>query len=98
MFGRVWKALGDAADRQTAHQVTEEPARRFIDLLGSALAGGFAHVADPNGDTPFPFAPWGWRRGGDWRRRERADAIGRKRARASAGWTVTICTWTLRPR
>jgi hypothetical protein len=61
MFGRVWKALGDAADRQTAHQVIEEPARRFIDLLGSALAGGFAHVADPNGSTPFPFAPWGWR-------------------------------------
>jgi hypothetical protein len=61
MFGRVWEALGDAADRQTAHQVTEEPARRFIDLLVSALAGGFAHVADPNGNSPFPFAPWGWR-------------------------------------
>jgi hypothetical protein len=61
MFGRIWEALGDVAERQTSHQVGEEPARRFMDLLRSALAGGFAHVADPNGTTPFPFAPWGWR-------------------------------------
>jgi hypothetical protein len=61
MFGRMWEALGDVAERQTSHQVGEEPARRFMDLLRSALAGGFAHVADPNGTTPFPFAPWGWR-------------------------------------
>ncbi len=61
MFGRVWQALGDSAEQQTTHQIGEEPARRFMDLLVSALAGGFAHVADTNGDAPFQFAPWGWR-------------------------------------
>ena len=60
-FARVWAALGDAAAQQMSHQASEEPAKRFIDLLRSALAGGFAHVADPNGETPHPFAPWGWR-------------------------------------
>jgi hypothetical protein len=54
-------ALGVTAARQTTHQASEEPARRFIDLLGSALAGGFAHIASAKGDTPFPPEPWGWR-------------------------------------
>jgi hypothetical protein len=60
-FERVWSALGVTAARQASHQASEEPARRFIDLLGSALAGGFAHVASAKGGTPFPYEPWGWR-------------------------------------
>jgi hypothetical protein len=62
LFGRVWHALSTAALGQARHQASEEPAQRFIDLLGSALAGGFAHVASGTGDVPsFPEA-WGWRK------------------------------------
>jgi hypothetical protein len=60
-FERAWAALGATAARQASHQASEEPARRFIDLLGSALAGGFAHIASAKGGTPYPPEPWGWR-------------------------------------
>jgi hypothetical protein len=58
---RVWQALGEAAASQARHQVSEEPARRFIDLLGSALSGGFTHVAEPTGGVPNNPEAWGWR-------------------------------------
>ncbi len=58
---RVWQALGEAAASQAQHQVSEEPAQRFIDLLGSALSGGFAHVASLTGDVPNHPEAWGWR-------------------------------------
>jgi hypothetical protein len=58
---RVWHALGEAAASQARHQASEEPARRFIDLLGSALSGGFAHVAEPMGGVPNRPEAWGWR-------------------------------------
>ena len=61
-FDRVWFALGETAARQAAFQASEEPARRFVELLGSALAGGFAHMASPRGCAPDQPEPWGWRR------------------------------------
>jgi hypothetical protein len=60
-FARVWDALGQSAAHQAQHQVGEEPARRFLDLLGSALAGGYAHVASDEGLSPEPAEAWGWR-------------------------------------
>jgi hypothetical protein len=61
LFARVWAALGTTASHQAQHQVSEEPARHFIELLGSAIAGGFAHVASDGGTAPMTPEPWGWR-------------------------------------
>jgi hypothetical protein len=62
MFARVWAALGEAAARQAGYQAVEEPARRFLELLSSALAAGHVHFASPEGGVPrvSPEA-WGWR-------------------------------------
>lgn len=61
VFARVWTALGTTATCQAQHQVSEEPARHFIELLGSAIAGGYAHVASAEGSFPAAAASWGWR-------------------------------------
>jgi hypothetical protein len=60
-FARAWAALGETAARQTDYQASEEPARHFLNLLGSALAAGEAHFASMKGDEPHPAQPWGWR-------------------------------------
>ena len=60
---RAWRAIGEAAQSQASHQVGEEPASRFIDLLSAALTTGNAHVVHwddisrPNEDPGC----WGWR-------------------------------------
>lgn len=58
---RGWKALCEAAGSQSRHQESQEPARRFIELLSSSIASGDAHVANLRGDPPEPPAAWGWR-------------------------------------
>ncbi|MFT4037633.1 MAG: DUF3854 domain-containing protein [Thermomicrobiales bacterium] len=61
LFARGWAALGATASHQKQHQVSEEPARHFIELLSSAIAGGYAHVASAEGTFPSASASWGWR-------------------------------------
>jgi hypothetical protein len=84
-FERVWTALGEIAARQGSYQSGEEPARRFLDLLGSALAAGHVHFASPKGLVPQqkPKA-WGWREervgSGEYERTEWRPQGGR------AGW------------
>lgn len=58
---RCWLALGQAAAAQAQHQAASEPTARFLELLGSALGSGKAHVADPNGTAPEGQKGWGWR-------------------------------------
>jgi hypothetical protein len=58
---RAWTALGVAAQRQTAHQIASEPTRRFLDLIGSAIASGHAHIAADGGCEPTEPQRWGWR-------------------------------------
>jgi len=60
-FERAWAALGEAATRQSSHHVGEEPARRFLDLLSSALAAGHLHFASTSGGVPASPKAWGWR-------------------------------------
>ncbi len=48
----AWRGLRAAAGEQVAHQQSEEPARRFLELLGSALASGRAHVDTMSGGVP----------------------------------------------
>jgi hypothetical protein len=63
LWRRAWEALGEAADAQRKHQVAAEPVSRFVHLLQGALAGGYAHVADRDGEAPEPLPRWGWERG-----------------------------------
>jgi hypothetical protein len=61
LWQRWWKALGEAAARQSQHEATQEPARRFLELLSAAITSGRAHVADPEGEEPGDPEAWGWR-------------------------------------
>jgi hypothetical protein len=75
LWNRGWKALGEAALKQGAHQAAEEPTKRFLQLLSGAIASGRAHVATKDGEKPKAPAAWGWRKqgsdlygmGDDWR-------------------------------
>lgn len=58
---RAWIALGKAAQAQAEYQAAADPVRRYLELLGSAVASGRAHVASLSGDSPGP--GWGWRDG-----------------------------------
>jgi hypothetical protein len=58
---RVRSALTESAEVQRAHQASEEPARRFLALLGAAISSGRAHLADADtGSQPENAACWGW--------------------------------------
>jgi hypothetical protein len=62
LWGEGWTALGEVAREQTAHQAASDPARRFLELLGAAIASGQAHIAGPDGGEPPEREAWGWRR------------------------------------
>ncbi len=67
LWRRGWEALHEAAAAQGQHQQAEEPARHFIQLLGSAITSGGAYVEGLNHELPdvtrSPNNPrtWGWR-------------------------------------
>ena len=46
LLTRVRAALTESAEVQRAHQASEEPATRFLALLGAAISSGRAHLAD----------------------------------------------------
>ncbi len=58
---RAWSALGKAAQAQAEYQAAADPVRRYLELLGAAVASGRAHVADLAGGPPGD--GWGWRNG-----------------------------------
>ena len=58
---RGWDALLEAAEQQHQHQAASEPARRFLDLLTSAITSGRSHLAEPTGGSPLGPKRWGWR-------------------------------------
>lgn len=61
LWRRGWQALGQAATAQAAHQGASEPTRRYLELLGAALASGRAHIAGSDGGVPSYPHSWGWR-------------------------------------
>ncbi len=72
LWERGWKAIVEAADLQEAHQAVSEPAKRFIELLRSAISSGRAHIAATDGGKPETNAgALGWRQAdgeyADWR-------------------------------
>jgi hypothetical protein len=63
LWERAWVAVGRAVAAQGHHQRETEPARRFLELLSSAVASGRAHLARPDGGKPeVDEGAWGWRR------------------------------------
>ncbi|MFI5351356.1 MAG: hypothetical protein ACHQZS_00190 [Candidatus Binatales bacterium] len=58
---RIWHGLLSAGGAQAEFQLSQEPARRFIELLTSALASGSAHVVTTEGGRPEHPGNWGWR-------------------------------------
>lgn len=60
LSARYVPALSAAADLQETGE--EDPARRFPELIASAIASGRAHVAEPSGSHPTNDPTrWGWR-------------------------------------
>lgn len=62
---RCWSALLELGEAQAAHQAASEPVQRFLELLGTALSSGVAHVATPEGNVPSTSGAWGWRDSND---------------------------------
>jgi hypothetical protein len=63
LWQECWRSLRQASRAQDAHQRSEDPTRRFLALLGAAIASGKAHVADSKTlEEPKRHADqWGWR-------------------------------------
>jgi len=61
LWQRGWEALGKAAASQAEHHGAVEPTGRFLELVGSAIASGRAHLTGRNGETPEEPHVWGWR-------------------------------------
>jgi hypothetical protein len=61
VWSQAWSALGKAAARQAAHQAASEPAARFLELVGSAVSSGNAHLSSVDGTAPADAEAWGWR-------------------------------------
>jgi hypothetical protein len=65
LWRRGWAALVEAGAGQAAQISTGEPGGLFLRLLWAAVASGYAHIADEQGDAPREPQRWGWRRDGD---------------------------------
>src|SRR5262249_2396757 len=61
LWTEVWHALQQTAAAQRRYHAQVEPARRFVELLGSALASGRCHLVSTEGEVPPNPASWGWR-------------------------------------
>jgi len=62
LYSRGYSSILEAGGGQANHQMGEEPATRFINLISSAFVSGQAHlVGMKNGEKPSEIPiPWGW--------------------------------------
>ena len=60
LLERARSAILGSAATQAGHQASEEPAARFLALLGAAIGSGRAHVAGARGGAPGDADRWGW--------------------------------------
>jgi len=68
LWRRGWRALGEAALMQLAHQGIAEPAHHFLRLVLAAISSGRAYVVGVDGGQPEEPLVWGWREhAGEWR-------------------------------
>jgi hypothetical protein len=63
LYSRGYDSILDAGAGQADHQMGEEPATRFVELVSAAFVSGQAHLVDINhGDKPCKEPiHWGWR-------------------------------------
>lgn len=62
LFDRCWLALGRVAEKQVLYQVSEDPVKRFIELIQASFVIGKAHLADSKTlEAPVDAKKWGWR-------------------------------------
>jgi len=62
LFDRCWTALGQLAEKQVLYQISEDPVKRFIELLQAAFVIGRAHLVDSKTqEVPTEAKRWGWR-------------------------------------
>lgn len=73
---RVWEALRVVATQQAKFHETQDPARRFLDLLVEAVASGRAHLACPKGGEPEHPQAFGWRRDDRGELRPKGNLVG----------------------
>lgn len=68
LWNQAKAALQESLNTQDRFQFESDPARRFLDLLGAALAGGRAHLDGLDGGVPPEATTWGWEKksSGDW--------------------------------
>jgi len=65
LWAEWWTALSRVNQEQASQQAESDPARRFVELLRSAISAGEAHVASSNGGPPnCNPKSWGWRQEG----------------------------------
>jgi hypothetical protein len=57
-----WEALLEAARQQSSAVAGQDPARRFLRLVSTAITSGRAHLVSRPGGRPARPASWGWRR------------------------------------
>jgi hypothetical protein len=62
LYQAGWQALLAASVAQGEHIQSEEPAARFLSLVGAAITSGEAHLAHAEtGGEPVEAQQWGWR-------------------------------------
>ena len=61
LANRARTALSAAGAEQSELHAANEVTRRFLALVGAAVAGGRAHVAGAEGEAPPDPEGWGWR-------------------------------------
>ncbi len=58
---RVRDALSVAANHQDQQHAQADPVQRFLELVGTALSSGRAHLSAVDGGPPQNATAWGWR-------------------------------------
>ena len=92
------RALTDSAEVQRAHQASEEPAARFLALLGAAISSGRAHLADAEtGAQPEDAASLGLAARPSSAPATTCGRSGARTASGSAGSATTTSCWIRRP-
>ena len=63
LFDRGRVAIAEMSNAQASHQIDEQPATRFLELLSAVIACGHAHLChvDANKEPVSFLTQWGWR-------------------------------------
>lgn len=73
---RAVQSLVQQGEHQSAMQEQTKPAERFLELLGSAISTGQAHVEGIRGESLDHREHWGWRRGSQGAFQPQGDMVG----------------------